>query len=91
MITKLSLLLIKHFKHFLIVKILLNFCNPLEIVTIQFINYRTYSFNLHLDFKNPNFIHINHHSNNLHNNSNILQLCLQVNHMSTNLHLTHFL
>ena len=84
MITKLSLLLIKHFKHFLIVKILLNFCNPLEIVTIQFINYRTYSFNLHLDFKNPNFIHINHHSNNLHNNSNNLQQSIQAHLMSMN-------
>jgi hypothetical protein len=91
MITKLFLLLIKHFKHFLIAKILLTFYNPHEITATQFIDYQTYSFNLHLDFKNPNFLRINYYSNNLHNNFNILRRCLQVNHMSMNLHLIHFL
>ena len=91
MITKFFLLLIKRSKHFLIAKILLTFYDPPEITAIQFIDYRTYSFNLHLDFKNPNFLRINYYSNSLHNNFNILQQCLQVNHMSMNLHLIHFL
>jgi len=86
MITKLFLLLIKHSKHFLIAKILLIFYNPPKIAAMQFINYRTYSFNLHLDFKNLNFHHINYYSNNLHNNFDNLQQSVQVHHMSMNQH-----
>ena len=91
MITNFFLLLIKHSKHFLVVKMLLIFYDPPKIAITHFINYQTYSFSLHLSYRNPSFLHINYYSNNLHNSFNNLQQFVEAHHTSMNQDYLHFL